>query len=122
MTATLTSPPNVKYFVSSYDKYYENLTKISFWIRCSWEQIFKSVANRDFSYLDSESRIGGGGCLGLYYMVHYLCITCDVFQLPSTKVRVTRSSFVGNVFILDVDHTIMIQYISNIIPKNVFCE
>ena len=31
----------VKYFVSSYDKYYENLTKISFWARCSWEQIFK---------------------------------------------------------------------------------
>ena len=96
MTATLTSPPNVKYFVSSYDKYYENLTKISFWIRCSWEQIFKSVANRDFSYPD---RIGGGGCLGLYYTVHYLYITCDVFQLPSTKVWVTRSSFVGNVFI-----------------------
>ena len=31
----------VKYFVSSYNKYYENLTKISFWARCSWEQIFK---------------------------------------------------------------------------------
>ena len=31
----------VNYFVSSYDKYYENLTKISFWARCSWEQIFK---------------------------------------------------------------------------------
>ena len=29
------------YFVSSYDKYYENLTKISFWACCSWEQIFK---------------------------------------------------------------------------------
>ena len=31
----------VKYFVSSYDKYRENLTKISFWARCLWEQIFK---------------------------------------------------------------------------------